>query len=449
MAAIYTAPAGTAGRADRGGPRNPARSSPLRANGRVRLIVAHSHGAQLFRAATVVVLAVAPSGCGRLGFEITGGGASDPDGGPGPSDDAAVDAPVTPQTARAVATGREHACAIRDGRLACWGQGVSGQLGLGDVQPRTAPVEVQPAERWLDVAAGGDHSCGVRADRTLWCWGSNRLGELGIGSMAAQVTAPTEVTLPGPVASVVSGFSTTCAGLDDGSLWCWGWNAEGQAAQGGAIDGPEVRAPARVGADLGWTAIASGQGHTLGVRAGELLGSGRNNGAELGLGMGAPGQVRVMTSIDAGPWKVLTAGQNGSGGVTADGRPFTWGTNIGRALGQPTLANYEQPTLLDDTQGWSAIDLDTFHGCGIVASGAMRCWGRNVEGQLGRGDNADTMEPAASGADTDWVSVDVARFYTCAQRASGSVWCAGENGSGQLGTGDLGRRNTWTEVVLP
>lgn len=456
MAAIYTAPAGTAPRvgpqraaAGRSGPRNAARSQPTRAMGRVRLIVVHSHLARLVRAATVIVLAVAPGGCGRLGFEITGGGASDPDGGPDPAVDAAGDAPVSPLTARALATGREHTCAIRAGRLACWGQGVSGQLGLGDVQSRLAPVEVEASERWLDVAAGGDHTCAVRADRTLWCWGLNRFGELGIGSMAAQVATPTAVTLPGPVASVVSGFSTTCARLDDGSLWCWGWNAEGQAAQGGAIDDPEVRAPARVGADVGWTAIAAGQGHTLGVRAGALLGSGRNDNSELGLGPGMPGQVRVLTPIDAGPWKLVTAGQNGSGGLTADGRAFTWGANVGASLGQPTLVNYDQPTLLDDTESWSTIDLDTFHGCGIVASGAMRCWGRNVEGQLGRGDNADAMGPAPSGADTDWVSVDVARFHTCAQRASGSVWCTGDNGSAQLGTGDTDRRNAWTEVALP
>ena len=67
-----------------------------------------------------------------------------------------------------VAAGQNHTCGIRTGRLYCWGWGALGQLGNGGQTNLGAPTEVQHllffesgAE---DVMAGNGHTC-ARAGR--------------------------------------------------------------------------------------------------------------------------------------------------------------------------------------------------------------------------------------------------------------------------------------------
>jgi alpha-tubulin suppressor-like RCC1 family protein len=38
------------------------------------------------------------------------------------------------------------------------------------------------------VSAGLRHTCGIRADNTLYCWGYNSRGQLGIGSTVNKTT---------------------------------------------------------------------------------------------------------------------------------------------------------------------------------------------------------------------------------------------------------------------
>ena len=52
---------------------------------------------------------------------------------------------------------------------------------------------MSPGARWTRIAAGGDHTCGIRAGGTLWCWGDNSDGQLGLGNRTAQ-DRPRQVT---------------------------------------------------------------------------------------------------------------------------------------------------------------------------------------------------------------------------------------------------------------
>jgi alpha-tubulin suppressor-like RCC1 family protein len=103
---------------------------------------------------------------------------------------------------RAVAGGEAHGCAIRDdGALFCWGQNVSGQLGVGDRLDHDEPTRVRApgTDDWVGLGLGRAHSCAVRSDRTLWCWGDNAEGQVGIGTVTQDaITTPRRVCLPGP-----------------------------------------------------------------------------------------------------------------------------------------------------------------------------------------------------------------------------------------------------------
>ena len=90
---------------------------------------------------------------------------------------------------------------------------------------------------WAHIAAGAYHTCGIRADGTLWCWGDSSSGELGIGSHTGK-NRPRQVTTPAPGgwATVTTGAFHTCATRTDGTLWCWGWNITGQLGIGNYTD---------------------------------------------------------------------------------------------------------------------------------------------------------------------------------------------------------------------
>src|SRR5690606_24908867 len=65
-----------------------------------------------------------------------------------------------PAAAQQVSAGFMHACAVlQDGRIACWGNGGSGQLGHGAYTGGPTPVLVASSETFVQVAAGNYHTC--------------------------------------------------------------------------------------------------------------------------------------------------------------------------------------------------------------------------------------------------------------------------------------------------
>ena len=192
------------------------------------------------------------------------------------------------QTAVTVAADRHYACAIlEDGSLKCWGNNISGQLGVGDTNGRTSPTDVELGEgrSATNISAGTNHMCAVLDDSSLLCWGNGANGKLGDGD-SDNHTRPVSVNLPDEsVARMVSaGSNHTCALLTDGQVLCWGSNASGQLGDGTGVDNV---APVEVNLGDGRTArsIDAGSLHTCAVLDnGSLVCWGENDSGELGIG---------------------------------------------------------------------------------------------------------------------------------------------------------------------
>ena len=43
------------------------------------------------------------------------------------------------------------------------------------------PARVASRTSFASIAAGGDHTCALDAQRAAWCWGSSHFGMLGSG----------------------------------------------------------------------------------------------------------------------------------------------------------------------------------------------------------------------------------------------------------------------------
>ena len=83
------------------------------------------------------------------------------------------------------------------------------------------------------IAAGEEHTCALLGDGTVRCWGNDAYGDLGNGTFSSTPSpTPTVVTgLPNPATAIASEGLSTCALLNDGTVWCWGWNYYGGLGQ--------------------------------------------------------------------------------------------------------------------------------------------------------------------------------------------------------------------------
>ena len=121
-----------------------------------------------------------------------------------------------------------------DGTVWGWGSNAAGPLGDG-----TLPIQVSGLGTGIvQISAGGDHTCARNGDGTLWCWGANDDGQIGDGTKVF-APSPVQVTALGTsVIEVSAGGGYTCARKGDGTLWCWGHNAEGELGDGTTLDKP-------------------------------------------------------------------------------------------------------------------------------------------------------------------------------------------------------------------
>ena len=88
-----------------------------------------------------------------------------------------------------ISGGSSHTCGIESGKLYCWGYGMSGRLGLGDITEHFTPIQVGTDSDWTDVELGNDDSFAIKAN-FLYGWGSNLNHKLGIDSSLTSITEP-------------------------------------------------------------------------------------------------------------------------------------------------------------------------------------------------------------------------------------------------------------------
>ncbi len=134
---------------------------------------------------------------------------------------------------RAIAAGTYHGVALKsDGTVWSWGVNAAcGILGNGtNWLLRRTPVRATGLERVIAIAAGYGHSVALKNDGTVWTWGYNAEGQLGIGT-TTDSNIPVQV--PGITGVIrIAAAANTVALKSDGTVWVWGYNADGQLGNG-------------------------------------------------------------------------------------------------------------------------------------------------------------------------------------------------------------------------
>ncbi len=191
----------------------------------------------------------------------------------------------------AVGAGGFHSCGLdRDGAMWCWGLNASGELGTGDNASRDAPVQTGCVagacfEDWTALGLGSFHTCGIRADRSMWCWGGGLNGQLGVGPLDSDNALEPQRIDKGGWRAVDGGESHTCAIDEDRGLYCFGRNDDGQLGLGDVL---RRDVPVRVG-DATYIRVSAGRRHVCAIREDRTLWCwGRNDLGQLGLGFTTP-----------------------------------------------------------------------------------------------------------------------------------------------------------------
>jgi alpha-tubulin suppressor-like RCC1 family protein len=414
-----------------------------------------------------------------------------------------------------VASGRRHTCGLRwDGSLWCWGLGATGRgheapVGSVAVPSRVVAGDVEgsapPWNDWVDVATGSTHSCGRRADGSLWCWGNGRSGQLGNGEAGEPAAAPVAVLAAGEAAggdvwrdwtAVSLGDGHTCGLRANGTLWCWGRGGVGQLGGGASVDARStpgmVVASEEPSGGMGWddwVAVSAGGRHTCGLRAAGTLWC-WGEGEQGRRGDGSDGGVRVtpapvVASAEAGEadpwddWVGVSAGRDHTCGARRDGSLWCWGKGAsdpilpplpwrsGGQRGDGTLIQTRstpiqvQPAIELADEGhwtdWIELSAGDSATCAARDNAGAWCWGVPSEGALGHGAStayarstpiqvlAAREEPGGA-AWLDWSGISTGDHHACALRPPGTLWCWGHGGNSQRG--DCGPTSQFTPGIV-
>ncbi len=279
-----------------------------------------------------------------------------------------------------LALGAFHTCArIWDNTIRCWGSDTYGQLGNGSAGDFTSPqtsasgslgstgrVDLgSSADTANRIAAGGYHTCAIRADTYIRCWGRDNNGQVGNGgSMSSAVQDDVSVPLPSgadTASAIALGGYHSCAIRDtDSRLFCWGRDSEGQVGNNATLaNQASAVTVASLGSGRTVTSIALGGHHTCArLDDNSVKCWGRNTNGQLGMDSVTDQAIPPVASIDLG------SGRSASSIAASSGDPDAGASNGSQVT------------------------------CAVLDNNTVKCWGFNNQGQLGQGDTASRGDAA-------------------------------------------------------
>lgn len=218
------------------------------------------------------------------------------------------------------------------------------------------------------------------------------------------------------------GRDTTCARLDDGTVWCWGANTKGALGRDPNI--PWSGTPAPVSGVSGATDIALAEGFGC-----ALL----DTGSVVCWGDGGAGAI----GAHGGQWSATAVKIEPLGEVAALFAAYGTACARGKNGSFSCWGRVQAPCMQGSSDGWAAFfpvplpELDT--ASSVFASGELFCGLLESEGQLAccyDGPQSDWLSSGQKVA--DWVAGTGVQDHVCVGSASGSVSCWGSNYRGQL-----------------
>lgn len=289
--------------------------------------------------------------------------------------------------------GIEHSLFLRpDGTLAVAGLNDFGQFGAVNPGSSSVPLAVPGLANVVQASGGGFHSAARLADGTVWVWGYNNDGQIGNGTTNTTgcfcVETPTQALIS-DVVQIEAGAFHTLALKSNGTVWAWGWNDSGQIGNGTETD------------------------QTVPVQ----------------VGVGVLGFNNIIA---------VSAGDNHSMALKADGTVWIWGSNEYGQIGNGTVSTTNQLVPVQNTtlSNITQISAGIFHNLALNKSARVFIWGDNFNGQVGNGaSGGEQTTPVQNASLSNVIEIEATGFTNYARLRGGSVYAWGLNDVGEVGNG--------------
>ncbi len=341
-----------------------------------------------------------------------------------------------------------------DGTAYAWGYNSNGGLGVGDRTSRSSPVAVLGGLKFVTMQLQNYLQLALTTGGNLYAWGSNNSGELGVGDLVDR-SSPVAV-LGGLKFAMLPDVGGKVALTRDGTAYAWGYNLRGAVGDG---SNNNVRSsPVAVLGGLTFKKVKnSGETSIALTTDGTLYGWGANGGGYLGLGDTADRSSPVAV-IGGLTFKDFFVDQNFMSvfAITEDGTAYAWGMNGHGNLGVGDATLRSSPVAVLGGLKFRYIrKTNTFPGStfGITTDNDLYAWGNNGDGQLGVGDVVSRSSPVAvlGGLKWEMIFTDDTQEYEggqiFGQTTSGKLYAWGANVFGNLGTGDVVPRSSPVAVI--
>jgi RHS repeat-associated protein len=263
-----------------------------------------------------------------------------------------------------------------NGSAWAWGDNTNGATGLG-----TATGDQKYAARILtttgtlsnvvQVSAGNVFGAALDSSGAVWVWGSNVQGAIGTSGSATQTKAlklawsGTAPTITNIATGWEHGVAVAWDGTDNGTVWCWGEQANGRLGNGQNATAT-IKTPIKVQCSSSTyltniVEVAAGPRHTLALDGtGAVWAWGYNATGDLGNGTTTTGTYAARVSLPEAAVSIGAGGyDDGSGTIYAysyaigkSGQLYAWGYDGHGELADGGTSTKDSPEPTADSVAW-------------------------------------------------------------------------------------------------
>lgn len=285
---------------------------------------------------------------------------------------------LKPEKVKLAACGRNHTLVSTDtGGVYAAGGNNEGQLGLGDTDDRDTFHQIDfftPSDAIKQLSAGANTSAALTEDGKLFMWGDNSEGQIGLKNKS-NVCIPHEVTVGKPIAWISCGYYHSAFVTMDGELYTFGEPENGKLGLPSQLL-INHRSPQRVlGIPERVIQVACGGGHTVVLTEKVVYAFGLGQFGQLGLGtfLFETSEPKIIDRIKDQKISHISCGENHTALMTDIGLMYTFGD--GRhgklGLGMENFTNQFFPTLCSNFLRFT-VQLIACGGCHMLVFATPR-----------------------------------------------------------------------------
>ncbi|XP_036030280.1 X-linked retinitis pigmentosa GTPase regulator isoform X1 [Onychomys torridus] len=285
---------------------------------------------------------------------------------------------LKPEKVKLAACGRNHTLVSTDkGSVYAAGGNNEGQLGLGDTDDRDTFHQIgffTPKDIIKQLSAGANTSAALTEDGKLFMWGDNSEGQIGLKNKS-NVCIPHEVTVGKPISWISCGYYHSAFVTTDGELYTFGEPENGKLGLPNQLL-INHRSPQRVLAiPEKVVQVACGGGHTVVLTETVVYAFGLGQFGQLGLGtfLFETSEPKIIERIKDQKISYISCGENHTALMTDIGLMYTFGD--GRhgklGLGMENFTNQFFPTLCSNFLRFT-VQLIACGGCHMLVFATPR-----------------------------------------------------------------------------